>query len=91
MFAALLRRALDHGQPTTLRLVRLATAWVLLNAPAASRHRLADRLGGDGVWGPIKLALVGIAPNWLERRLIATAKRQQDDPICAIVVLALFQ
>ncbi|MGB8843852.1 MAG: hypothetical protein WCC64_22605 [Aliidongia sp.] len=91
MLADLLRRALDRGHPTIPRLARLAIAWFLLNAPAASGRRLADRIGEDRLWARFKLALVGVAPNWFERRLITAAKRQQDDPIRTIVVLALFQ
>jgi predicted O-linked N-acetylglucosamine transferase (SPINDLY family) len=91
MFAALLRRALERGHLLTLRLVRLVIAWLLLNAPAASRRRLADRVGSGQVWARAKLTLVGVAPGWLERRMIVIAKRQNDDPICAIVALALFQ
>jgi predicted O-linked N-acetylglucosamine transferase (SPINDLY family) len=91
MTVAFLRRALERGHPTTLRLVRVVIAWLLLNAPAASRRQLADRVGGDRMWAQIKLALIGVAPGWLERRMIAAAKRQHDDHICAIVGLALFQ
>jgi predicted O-linked N-acetylglucosamine transferase (SPINDLY family) len=91
MFEALLGRALKSGNPTILRLARLLVAWLLLHAPYPERRRLADRIGENRIWAQVKTSLIGVAPGWLERRLIAAARSPRHDRICAIIALALFQ
>ena len=91
MFDRILRRALLSSNPVIVRAGRLAVAWLLLNAPASARRRLADRVGGSHIWATVKATLVGIAPNGLERRLIAAAKAQPLDQLSTIVALALFR
>jgi predicted O-linked N-acetylglucosamine transferase (SPINDLY family) len=91
MFRRIARRALESGNPGTVRLVRLALAWFLLNAPASARRRFADRVGGSHHWVRIKSTLIGIAPGWAERRVIAAAKELVQDRVASITVLALFQ
>jgi Glycosyl transferase family 41 len=91
MFAALLRRALQSRNSTVVRIARLVLAWLLLNAPSPARRNLADRVGGKHVWAQVKVSLIGMAPSWLERRMIAAARQARHDRLCAITALALFQ
>jgi predicted O-linked N-acetylglucosamine transferase (SPINDLY family) len=85
------RRILDSENPIALRLARLAIGWLLLNAPRSRQRKLADWVGAAHIWARVKATLFGTAPSWLERRLIASAKQSQGDPIAAIVALSLFQ
>ncbi|MEI9983393.1 MAG: hypothetical protein WDN69_09435 [Aliidongia sp.] len=91
MFVNLARRALESDRPAIVRLGRLVIAWLLVNAPPASRRSLADRVGGGHFWSKVKATLIGVAPNWAERRLIDAAGRMQGDPLASTVALALFQ
>jgi len=91
MFVDLVRRALESDNPALVRLARLVVAWLMLNAPPAARRSLADRVGSGHVWTRVKNTLIGVAPNWAERRVIAAAKRLQGEPLNATVALALFQ
>jgi predicted O-linked N-acetylglucosamine transferase (SPINDLY family) len=91
MLMTIVLRALRSGNPTMVRLVRLMTAWVLINAPESVRRRLADEIGSKHIWAQVKRTLLGATPNWVESRMIAAAKRMRNDRLCSIATLALFQ
>jgi hypothetical protein len=85
------RRALESDSPVVVRWGRLIVVWLLLNAPLSERRALALHYGSSHTWAKVKTTLIGVPPNWFERRIIAIAKRRRSDGISAIVAAALFE
>ena len=91
MFVTFARRALESDRPAVVRFGRLVIAWLLVNAPYSTRLSLTDRVGGGHFWSKVKATLIGVQPNWAERKIIAAARQMQGDKLARAVALGLFQ
>ncbi len=91
MFVTFARRALESDRPAVVRFGRLVIAWLLVNAPFHTRRSLTDRVGGGHFWSKVKATLIGVQPNWAERKIIAAARRMEGDKLARAVALGLFQ
>jgi predicted O-linked N-acetylglucosamine transferase (SPINDLY family) len=91
MFVTFARRALESDRPAVVRFGRLVIAWLLVHAPYHTRRSLTDRVGGGHFWSKVKATLIGVQPNWAERKIIAAARRMEGDKLARAVALGLFQ